>query len=71
MSWYRREFLRIEHTPSGMTAEADFGRSMVKRRDECRRMLRGKLWSLEHGAEPEAATDAQRAIADRILSKRT
>lgn len=69
MSWYRREFLRIEDTPSGMTAEADFGRSMVMRRDECRRILRGKLWHLENGVEKMEATDAQRAIAARILGR--
>ncbi len=69
MSWYRREFLRIEHAPPGMTAEADFGRSMVKRRDECRRMLCGKPWHLENGVETIEATGAQRAIAARILER--
>lgn len=67
MSWWG-DWLTIEHVPSGMTARADFGRSMVKRRDECRKIIRGKLWHLEHGAEAQDATDAQRAIAARILS---
>lgn len=60
-------FVAIEHVPSGMTARADFGRSMVKMRDECRKIIRGKLWHLEHGAEAQSPTEAQRAIADHIL----
>lgn len=69
MMWGPQNFVRVEHLPSGMTAGGDFTRSNVKCKAACMSMLRGKLWSLEHGVEPEAATDAQRAIAARILNK--
>lgn len=62
------DWLTIEHVPSGMTARADFGLNMVKMRDECRKILRGKLWHLEHGAETHQPTEAQRDIAARILA---
>lgn len=70
MIWGPQNFVRVEHLPSGMTAYSDSSRSNVRCKKECMGILRGKLWSLEHGAEPEAATAAQRAIAERILSKR-
>lgn len=65
-----QNFVTIEHVPSGMTARADFSRSTVKMRDECRKIIRGKLWHLEHGTETQAPTEAQRAIAARLLQTR-
>lgn len=67
MIWGPQNFVQMEHLPSGMTTRADFTRSMYRCKLACESMLRGKLWSLEHAAEPEPITDAQREIADRIL----
>lgn len=63
-------YVRLTHLPTGLTAHADFGRSTVKRRDACKSVLRGKLWHLEHGADAQTPTEAQRAIAARLLQTR-
>lgn len=62
-----RNLVKVEHLPTGLTAVSDSTRSQVKNVRECISVLRGKLWHLEHGAETTTATDAQRAIAARIL----
>ena len=69
MWWGRQHFMRVTHEPSGMTAEADFSPSWVKCRAACRSVLRGKLWSLEHGVDQPSPTKAQRDIAEYILRK--
>jgi protein subunit release factor B len=69
MSWGPQNFVMIEHLPSGMVTKADYTRSNVRCKHSCWSMLRGKLWSLERAAEAEPTTDAQREIAERVLSR--
>lgn len=61
--------VRITHEPSGMVANANNGRSMVKMRDHCKSILRSKLWHLENVSNEAAYTDAQREIAAKILAR--
>lgn len=64
---WSRDFVKIEHLPTGLAAVSDRSRSNFKNKADCMSILRGKLWHLENGAETITATDAQRAIAARIL----
>lgn len=64
-----RNYVKVEHLPTGMTAYADHERSLLKCKTTCISIVRGKLWHLEHGADETTATDAQRAIAARILER--
>lgn len=69
MGWWRRNFVRVEHTPSGMTATSDASPSLFACKKACMAMLKGKLWSLERAAEPEPTSQAQAEIATRILAR--
>lgn len=69
MTWYR-DRVEITHEPSGLKVTSNIDRSMVKSRASCMRMIKGQLWSLEHGTDQIEPTEAQIAIAERILAKR-
>lgn len=67
MSTYSR--VTLTHTPTGFVFEANCERSQARQRVACYSMLRGKLWCLERATEKPPATEAQKAIADRILAR--
>lgn len=67
--WGRLNFVRVTHLPTGLSVTADFSPANVKNRDKCYTMLRGMLWSLEHGDDVGMVTDAQRQIAESILKR--
>jgi protein subunit release factor B len=69
MSWWQRNYVKVTHEPTGLSATADYTRSQYKCRLACYSMLKGMLWSLEHGAEQPDPTEAQKAIAESILSR--
>ncbi len=56
-------WVRIRHIPSGITVMAREGRSMMRMRASCVAMLKGKLWSLQHGG--------YMAVKDRIVRSYT
>lgn len=69
MMWGPQNYVAMTHEPSGMAVKADYTRSNFRCLQTCKAMLRGKLWSLEHGADIEPPTEAQRAIADAVLAR--
>lgn len=69
MIWGRSNWVRVTHLPTGLSVTADFSPANVKNRDKCYAMLRGMLWSLEHGDDVGMVTDAQREIAESILKR--
>jgi hypothetical protein len=53
MGWWREEWLRITHIPTGVSVRVEVMRnSWRKSREKAKAMLRGKLWAKTNDAGP-------------------